>query len=83
MCIRDRSPTVSPVADSRETDGGTVTATCAGTALNVTSAPQEGWIVVAPVVEGDSVRTGFHKNPRTITVLIACVKGAPEFSVSE
>ncbi len=77
------SPTVSPVAGTQETDGGTVTATCTGTTLNVTAAPQDRWIVVAPVVEGDRVRTGFHKNQRTISVLITCVEGAPEFAVSD
>jgi pyridoxal/pyridoxine/pyridoxamine kinase len=48
----------------------------------VTATPYRGWSEVPPVTVADGVLTGFLRAGRTVSVLVSCVGGAPEFAVS-
>jgi hypothetical protein len=76
------SPTASPVTLTRTTVGGEVVATCTGAVVTVTATPDRGWSEVPPVAVGDGMLTGFLRGGRTVSVLVSCVAGSPEFSVS-
>jgi hypothetical protein len=48
----------------------------------VTATPDRGWSQVPPVTVGDGLLTGFTRGGRTVSVLVTCVGGNPEFAVS-